>query len=248
MEPQNFSVVLVEPKGDANIGAVSRTMKNFGFSDLRLVRPRVSHLSRDARNMAVTAVDLLEKAQLYDDLASALADCNLAVGTTRRFGRYREELIEPKGITDLLTPMDSSTKVAFVFGREETGLTTEELDLCQRLLTIPTHEALPSMNLAQSVAVCLYETAMALETVSRPSNMESIVFEKGERLEAMYAQMEQTFLAIGFLDQHNPAHIMRAFRRMLNRQGLNEREVQILRGMLSQIDWVEGGRQKKADS
>ena len=95
MSGVNLCVVLVEPKGAGNIGSVARVMKNFGFGELRLVQPRASHLGAEARNMAVSAIDLLERAKVYENLALALADRNLALGTTRRFGKYREELLLP---------------------------------------------------------------------------------------------------------------------------------------------------------
>jgi tRNA/rRNA methyltransferase len=85
------SVVLVEPQGALNIGSVCRVMMNFGFADLRLVKPRADHLSKQARDMAVNARDLLKNAGLFGTLAEALADCGLCLGTTRRFGKYRQD-------------------------------------------------------------------------------------------------------------------------------------------------------------
>jgi tRNA/rRNA methyltransferase len=244
MHPEDVVVVLVEPKGDANIGSVARVMKNFGFEGLRLVRPRVDHLSREARNMAVKAVDLLENASLFDDLASCLSDVSLAVGTTRRFGKYREEFIEPQGLAAVLDSFSlaPASTIAFVYGREDSGLITDELDLCQRFLTIPTHSALPSMNLAQAVAICLYETSNFFCGSKSATSFQQRELAHGSVLEGMYRHMEQTLLDIGFLDPNNPTHIMRAFRRMFNRQGLDRREVQIIRGMLSQIDWANKKR------
>ena len=239
-----LSVVLVAPSGALNIGSVARAMANFGCSDLRLVAPLTDHLQDDARKMAVKATPILEQATVHEDLAAALADCHFALGTTRRFGKYRENLLHPDEAAQAVVPLLGKGRVALVFGREDRGLKTEELDLCQRLITIPTCAQLPSMNLAQSVAVCLYEVARAHG---------SKVIEGGSRklatvtqLEDLFEHMRCSFREIGYLDPQNPEHILRAFRRFLGRAALDPREVRILRGLLSQIDWLEAERRRLA--
>jgi len=246
MNFDNLSVVLVEPQGPLNIGAVCRAMMNFGFSDLRLVNPQTGHLVDEARRMAVKAGKILEEAALFPNLESALQDCHLVFGTTRRFGKYREDFLHPDQAAELLLPWAEKGRVALVFGREDKGLHTAELDLCQRLLTIPTEESLPSMNLAQSVMLCLYEISRAagraLEKTSGRKKLAS-----GKTLDSMYGHMRRTLIEIGYLDPQNPDHILRTFRRMFGRAGLNDREVRILRGLWSRIDWLEGERKKTAD-
>ncbi|MFA6499049.1 MAG: RNA methyltransferase [Desulfurivibrionaceae bacterium] len=233
----NLCVVLVEPKGAGNIGSVARVMKNFGFGDLRLVQPRASHLGAEARNMAVSAIDILERAKVYENLALALADRNLALGTTRRFGKYREELLHPAEAAITIAALAKTAKAAIVFGPEDTGLKTEDLDLCQYCVTIPTHPELPSMNLAQAVAVCLYETSLKFATPSEDKTRGKRPA-LGKNLEAMFTQMRQVLFEVGFLNPQNPEHMLRAFRRMLARQGLTEHEVQILRGLWDKISWL----------
>ena len=241
---EHVAIILVEPQGALNIGSVCRAMMNFGFSDLRLVNPQADPQSEQARKMAVKAGDLLEKAAIYPDLASALSDCHFALGTTRRFGKYREDFLHPEEAAESLLEMAGSGKVALVFGREDRGLLTAELDLCQRFITIPTSDQLPSMNLAQAVAVCLYEVQKsAARTLGiRPGGRRLAT---SEVLEGMYRHMRQTLLDIEYLDAQNPEHILRSFRRIFGRCGLNDREVRILHGLWSRIDWVESERKKK---
>jgi tRNA/rRNA methyltransferase len=244
MYPANLCVILVEPKGAANIGSVARAMKNFGFFDLRLVSPRIDHLSEAATNMAVTARDLLDKARIFTSLSGALVDCNLALGTTRRFGCNRDEFLHPAEAGLLVSGLSSTARAALVFGREDKGLKNTELDLCQRLITIPTHTDLPSMNLSQAVVLCLYEAAEALAENDSPDKKDNLPA-SGKDLESMFIHMQQTLVDIGFLNPQNPAHIMRSFRRILGRQGLNDREVSILRGLWSKVDWLQKERRKK---
>lgn len=238
----NLCVVLVAPCGAMNIGSTARAMANFGVTDLRLVAPRTDHLQDDARKMAVKATPILEQATVCADLMTALADCRLAIGTTRRFGKYRENLLHPDEAAALLLPQLATGRVALVFGREDHGLKTEELDLCQRLITIPTFELLPSMNLAQSVAVCLYEVAKARGAARQAKGSRRLA--SVDQLEALFEHMRRTFRAIDYLDPQNPEHILRAYRRFLGRAALDPREVRILRGLLSQIDWLDGERQQ----
>ena len=238
-ENLQLTVVLVEPQGGLNIGSVCRVMLNFGFTDLRLVNPQVDHLSHDARLMAVKAASVLESAKVFQTLEEALAGCKLSFGTTRRFGRYREGLLHPSEAAELLVPVAQGDSVALVFGREDRGLFTSELDLCQHFITIPTDEMLPSMNLAQAVALCLYEVSKTKgELAGRVAKHKK--FASSENLEAMYQHMRKSLLDIGYLDPQNPDHILRSFRRILNRSGLNDREVRILRGLFNQIDVYTG--------
>lgn len=235
MNLDNICIVLVEPQGPRNIGSVCRAMLNFGITDLRLVNPQTEHNIHEARQMAVNATSLLEQARTFATLAAALADCTLCYGTTRRFGKYREDLIHPDEAARQLLPETADGRVALVFGREDKGLHTAELDLCQRFVTIPTDEGLPSMNLAQAALVCLYEISKARAEQSGLSHGRKQLA-TNESLEGMYSHMKQTLAAVEFLNPQNPDHIMRAFRRIFGRAGLNEREVRILQGLWSQID------------
>jgi tRNA/rRNA methyltransferase len=233
------AIVLVEPQGAGNIGSVCRAMYNYGATDLRLVNPQVDYLGREARNMAVKAADLLEQATIYSSLPEALSDCSLSIGTTRRFGRYREGMLHPDEAANLILDIDPESASALVFGREDKGLFTSELDLCQHFVTIPTDARLPSMNLAQAVLVCLYEVyKRAGEIAGQAHGRKKLA--GNQQLEALYQHMTQTLLQIDYLNPQNPDHIMRTYRRILGRAGLNDREVRILRGMFNQIDIATG--------
>lgn len=239
----NISVVLVEPQGDRNIGSICRAMMNFGFSDLRLVQPQTDHLTHEARQMAVKAGAVLEKARIYESLPEALSDCRLVLGTTRRFGKYREDFLHPDEAAQLLVPLAQQDRIALVFGREDRGLHTAELDLCQRFITIPTSDELPSMNLAQAAALCLYDIARYAHRHQRGDQVSGRKkLATNESLEEMFGHMRKTLLQIDFLNADNPDHILRTFRRMYGRAGLNEREVRILRGLWNRIDWIEEQR------
>ena len=237
INPDRFSVVLVEPQGALNIGSVCRVMMNFGFSDLRLVTPQADHLSKPALDMAVKAKALLHEASIHPSLSSALSDCHIVIGTTRRYGKYRDDFIYPEDIDTVTAHLDADNHIALVFGREDSGLTTAELDLCQQFLTIPTDDRLPSMNLAQAVSVCLYELSKSRLLAKKNDGEKELA--DSETVERMFQHMRETLTSIEYLDEQNPDHILRTFRRIFGRAGLDERETRILRGLWNRIDWLK---------
>src|SRR5260370_9194380 len=131
-----------------------------GFSDLRLAATQIRHRG-EADTMAVHGRDVLEGAKTYHDLAAAVADCTLTVGTTCRPGFYRSDISAIRNTAPSLIRESHANRIAIVFGPEDFGLTNRELKLCQRLVTIPTAPAYPSLNLAQAVIVVAYELMLA---------------------------------------------------------------------------------------
>jgi tRNA/rRNA methyltransferase len=240
-----ISIVLVEPQGPINVGSVCRVMMNFGFSDLRLVNPCPGYRSLQARRMALKAESMLNQAPSFPTLQEALADCHLAYGTTRRFGKYREAFMTPEQSAGHASAQPTDRRVAYVFGREDRGLHTSELDLCQFFVTIPTHGAYPSMNLSHAVALLLYELRKRAPDSKTVPTDEPLPAQTGE-VERMFQHMRRTLLAVDYLDPQNPDHILRAFRRLFGRNGLSDREVKILQGLWSRIDWIEAERRKLA--
>lgn len=232
--PPEVSIVLVEPQSPGNVGMVCRAMKNMGLSGLRLVNPcPIDH--PEALKFAVSAKDLLEKATIFSDLESAIADSPLSIATTRRHGKYRQEIFTPEEIALRITADGGGNRSCIVFGREDSGLTTHEVSLCRWLATIDTSAEYGSMNLAQSVLLFCYEL---MKNSGSAVDREVRELAPGGSLESMFCQMERVLLKIGFLNPENPAHLMMTFRRIFSRAELDEREVAVFRGMMSQVDWA----------
>lgn len=229
-----ISIVLVEPQSPGNIGMVCRAMKNMGISNLRLVKGCEKE-HPEAYKFAVSARGLLDNAQLFNSLEEALADREITIATTRRHGKYRQEIFSPGEIVEKIRSEMGTNSAALVFGREDNGLTTEELQLCRWHATIPTSEEYGSLNLAQAVLIFCYEL---FKGTREGTFTNSRAFAPVSETEALYGHMEKTLLRIGFLNRQNPAHLMRSLRRIFARAGLDSREVAILRGMMSQIDWA----------
>jgi len=235
-DPNAVAIVLVEPQNPGNVGMVCRAMKNMGLSDLRLVKPcQMDH--PEALKFAVAARDLLESATHFATLREALSDCPFSIATTRRHGKYRQEIFTPEEIAAKIRSAEGGGGVALVFGREDSGLTTDEVALCRWHATIPTAGDFGSLNLAQAVLICAYQLFRgAGGAVHRQERTPA----PADDLETLYDHMERSLLHIGFLNPQNPGHIMRSLRRIFARAELDSREVAVLRGMMAQIDWAAG--------
>ncbi len=242
MIPENIAVILVQPQGALNVGSVCRAMMNFGLSDLRLVNPCFDFKNAaDARKMAITAVSLLEHATCHDSLESALTGCNTAFGTTRRTGKYRKNLLAPDQAGIKIANMPDNHKCALVLGREDNGLKSKELELCQHFVTIPTDRVFASMNLSHALGIFAYEIAKSLKNKKNKKNQETVYHELPadiNEIELMYKHMRKTLSEIDFLDPQNPEHLLRTFRRIFGRADLSSRDVRIIRGLMSRIDWI----------
>ena len=233
-------VVLVRPKGSGNIGSVARAMKNTGLKDLYLVGGGRTE-SFMARSMAVHAEDILKQARRFDTIREAVADCGMVVGTTCRGGLYRSHCELPHAVArDIVASIggQDAKPTALLFGPEDHGLSNIDLKHCQRLIAIPSHPEYPSLNLAQAVMVCLYETYLtSLDEVPE----ETIERATAESVEALFDRMKKTLLDIGFLDPQNPEHILLGLRRILGRAGLEARDIRILSGLFRQVEWYTAG-------
>ena len=224
-----LAVVLVSPKHPGNVGSAARAMLNMGASELRLVAPRCDHLSSEARALAVHAAGLLDSAKVYATLAEALADRDLAVGTS---ARERSDLPPPRTPATLRPLVRAAVRPALVFGPEETGLSSDDLQLCQATVRIPTGDY-ASLNLAQAVLLVCYEFLQGGDdtVVTRK------VADRSE-YEGMYAHLYTTMLEVGYTDDLRGRHTMRLWRAALDRAQLSEAEVRLVRGLLQQARWA----------
>lgn len=249
-------IVLVEPAGSFNVGAIARVMKNMGLQHLVLVNPQCDPVGLAARQMAMHALDLLEAAQQVTTIPAALQGCQRVIATTAR-PRATAKLEHPR--TGLPWLLQATVHSALIFGPEDRGLSNGELNYAQRFVCIPSSPTYPSLNLAQAVAVCCYElnqsahqssTQNSLEWEARPDfsqqlgQLQSLPNSQGsssatlEVLEGYYQQLEAVLLKIGYLYPHTAASRMEKFRQLFNRAQLSSTEVAMLRGILTQVGWA----------
>lgn len=236
LDPARVQVVLVEPAHPGNIGGVARAMKNMGLTRLTLVSP-AEFPAPEAGWRAASAQDVLEAARVVDSLEAALDGVHFVVGTSARNRRIPWPVLDARGCAGHIARESLRGEVAVLFGREDRGLENDELQRCNLHCHIPTHDAYPSLNLAMAVQIVAYELRMVGLADSLPSQPDAewdAPFATVADLERFYAHLEETLVAIGFLDPVAPRQLMTRLRRLYSRVRLDEMELGMLRGILTE--------------
>lgn len=240
MQTSDIRIVLVNPSHPGNVGAAARAMKNMGLSHMVLVEPQEFPDPR-AIWRAAGAKDLVESAVVVDSLDEALADCQLVIGTSARERKIPWPLVDPKTCAEKVFAEPDSAKVALLFGREDSGLTNDELRRCNLHVNVPTSEAYRSLNLAMAVQILCYEIRMqALGQESRIQPMEEWdePIASSEDMERFYEHLSAALADLEFYDPENPRQLMTRLRRLFHRARMDQMELNIMRGVLAEIQKV----------
>lgn len=225
-------LVLVEPQDLVNIASAIRIAKNFGVEYLRLVRPRVFDPYR-IEGIAHNTGDIVDKIRMCQTLEEAIGDCVFVIAMTARERAAKRQLLRPPAAAAVLTERSAEGPVAVVFGREDSGLTNDELDRCHALATIATNPEHRSLNLAQAVAILGYECWNARETIDpvRKGPRRRTVRARAEDLASLFQDSERALWAIDFFKSRNGENVLRSVREIVFRADLDEREAKLLRAM-----------------
>jgi len=243
-------VVLVDTSHPGNIGAAARAMRAMGLARLYLVRPK-DFPSAEATARAAGADGLLYKAEVFDSLEHALADCVWVVGTTVRNRRLELAQWTPRSFAARAFEETRRGQVALVFGREQAGLSNQELDLCQGVASIATDAEFSSLNVAAAVQIFAYELRLAFsegigESRGTPGDDdEDTAPATAAQLEGLYEHFEQALTDIGYHDPKAPKLLMRRLRRLYARARPDRAELNILRGILAATQRSSGGKPPK---
>lgn len=228
--------MLVHTSHPGNIGATARAMKNMGLSDLALVNPHIFP-SAEATSRASGADDVLASANVYDSLQAALEPCELVIGASARIRHLGWSEVNPKKGADLLLQTGQQAKAALVFGRENSGLTNEELELCHHLLHIPTNPDFSSLNVASAVQVMCYElysTLIGEHIIKAPEPEDRPATSK--EFEGFFEHLLETLDKTDFLDLYKTKRLQQRIRRIFYRSEPNRTEINILRGILTAVN------------
>lgn len=237
LELNNIRIVLVNTSHPGNIGAAARAMKNMGLGRLYLVAPE-EFPSGVARGRAASATDLLERAVVTETLQEAIQDCGLVVGTSARSRHIPWPVLEPDTCAATLVKAAAANETALVFGREDRGLSNEELRLCNYHVQIPANPDYSSLNLAAAVMVLCYEirkaflTGVPTQEPDLPVKWDRALATNAE-LDRFLEHLERVLVKLEFHDPDNPRQLMPRLRRLYGRVALDRMEVNILRGILT---------------
>jgi TrmH family RNA methyltransferase len=235
MSLNNIRIVLIETSHPGNIGSAARAMLTMGLTDLYLVKP-VHHPNEQSVAMSSGATKVLDQAKIVDSLQEAIADCHRVIGTSARDQRSVQwPLMDARTCGEFIAEQSTESKTAIVFGRESSGLTNEELELCQFLVSIPVNPDFSSLNIASAVQVLSYECKMASNLVpqSNANSSENPLLATMDEMEAFYQHLQTTLIKIRYLDAKEPRLLMRKLRCLYGRIQMTRQELGILRGVLS---------------
>nr|WP_298377648.1 RNA methyltransferase [uncultured Halomonas sp.] len=240
-------VVLIGTSHPGNIGGVARAMKNMGLTDLALVAPRCEVRTSEAISRASGADALVAAAPIHTSLDDAVTDATLVVGASARSRTLPWPMLTPRQLSDTLASELSSqeARVALVFGREDSGLTNEELQRCHRHVNIPANPDFSSLNLAAAVQVLAYECRQAWLQES-PSDTGEVPTSFGVEwdsplashadMERFFTHLERALIAVEFHDPAKPRQLMARLRRLYLRARPDQMEISILRGILTAME------------
>ncbi|MDH0824922.1 RNA methyltransferase [Acinetobacter johnsonii] len=256
-------IVMVNTTLPANIGSALRAMKTMGLSKLVLVAPKTyPHPDIDA--LAAGATDLIEQIEIVETLADAIKDCHLVFGTSARSRTIPWPLLDarPAAEKSISAVVNDQQDVAVVFGREDRGLTNEELAMANYHVTIPVNTDYGVLNVAQAIQVICYEMRMATlavvesaedEAATMPvTDTESMQWDEPlvthEQMEQFYPHIEKMLAEIEFLDPKNPRLLPLRLRRLFGRIQLDRMEYHLLRGIFSRVQALNNGTWKKSNT
>jgi len=235
---KSIKVILVEPAGTINVGSVARLCENFNVNELRLVSPKCDYLDKEAKKMAVRGLKILEQAKVYKDINSALSDCSRIIATCGRTEHGEIPLNSNKDALSWALESEKEETIALVFGREDRGLSNEELLKANKVISLNTSEHYPSLNLSHAVAIVLHQFNQFNELnllkpnskISYPANL--------IKLEDCMNDLGSLLLNIGFLMKHTYKARMTKIKQVLIRAEIKDDEVALFRGIISQARWA----------
>lgn len=251
-----YDYIMVEPSHPGNVGSAARAIKTMGFGNLLLVNPRVSAVTRSAEAIALAsgALDVLEQAQIHDTLESALSASTLAFALTARgrdLGPPACDIREAAGLALRQVREDSGARVAVVLGTERSGLTNEQIALCQRICHIPANPRYSSLNVSQALQLAAWEMRYALLSGAEPLAhapdgrlLPGPAPAPGNSVQALLKHWEEALIEVKFLDPDHPKKLMPRMRHLFARAQLSQEEVDMLRGVCTAMIVTARGRRQ----
>jgi TrmH family RNA methyltransferase len=232
-------LILVEPAQAGNLGSAMRVAANFGIRRVELVRPAIDPNDPEVESWACGGDRRIEW-RSWPSLQEAATSYHTLAASASGRGRQNLPVMLPHEVVPLLKERGLSG-VALVFGNETRGLKREDLDKCDLVITIPTKESFPVLNLTQSIAILTAVISMDANNAPPLREMPATQAE----VEQLMEHLRRSLLTIGFLDPQSPQRILRKIRRLFGRAGVTENEVAILRGICRQMEWAAGARPER---
>tara|TARA_B100000886_G_scaffold325890_1_gene271872 strand:- start:96 stop:845 length:750 start_codon:yes stop_codon:yes gene_type:complete len=241
----NLKIILVEPIGPLNVGSVARLCSNFEVDELRIVSPKCDIFSLEAKKMALKGQKYLNYCKIFDNLEDAIFDCDLVIASCGRKEVSKDSFFETsEDLVSWILSFEKINNLAIIFGREDRGLTNDELLLANRTFNIPTSKNYPSLNLSHAVSIVLYELN---KSSKRNFKKGSEVFNlaSSKQIHDSFVEIEEMLLGVGYLLKHTSRAKISKFKNFISRANTSTQELNVLRGIVHQINWFLSNSKKK---
>jgi len=233
----NLKLILVEPNGPLNVGSVARLCSNFEVDELRIVSPKCDIFSLDAKKMALKGQKFLDNCKIFCNLENAIFDCDLVLASSGRIDVSKDLFFESsEDVFNWTKSFKKINNLAIIFGRENSGLTNDELLLANKTFNIPTSRNNHSLNLTHAVSIALYELN---KSSKRSFDQELKVFNlaSSKQIHDSFLEIEELLLKVGYLLKHTSKAKISKFKNYILRANTSMHEVNVLRGIVHQINW-----------
>ena len=240
----NLNVILVEPSGPLNVGSVARLCSNFHVNELRIVSPKCDINSLETKKMALKGINFIHECTIHKSLIDSISDCDLVLATCGRIHcskEYKQDSLE--NIAKWIGNFKEVKNLAIIFGREDRGLSNRELLMAHKVFTIDTHKNFPSLNLSHAVSIVLYE----LSKIAKKDDLKKkkdLDFASSKQIEDSFLEIEKLLLKTGYVLPHTLNAKISKFKKYIHRSETSKHELDILRGIVHQINWALENRNK----
>ena len=233
----NLKVVLVEPNGPINVGSIARLCSNFGVNELRIVSPQCDVFSLEVRKMALKGQSYIDNCKIFNTIPEAIFDCDLVLATCGRIDLSNNiECESPEEISKWISSFEKINNLGILFGREDRGLSNNELLFAHKIFNIKTSQNYPSLNLSHAVSIILYELNKS-STTNLKKDLQVFNLASSKQIYESFNEIEEMLIRTGYLLEHTAFSKISKFKKFILKAKTSNHEINILRGIVHQINW-----------
>ena len=233
----NLKVVLVEPNGPLNVGSIARLCSNFGVNELRIVSPQCDVFSLEVRKMALKGQSYIDNCKIFNTIPEAIFDCDLVLATCGRIDLSNDiECESPEEISNWISSFVEINNLGILFGREDRGLSNNELLFAHKIFNIKTSQNYPSLNLSHAVSIILYELNKS-STNNLKKDLKVFNLASSKQIYESFNEIEEILIKTGYLLEHTAFSKISKFKKFILKAKTSNHEINVLRGIVHQINW-----------
>ena len=233
----NLKVILVEPSGPINVGSIARLCSNFEVNELRIVSPNCDIFSLEAKKMALKGQKYLDRCKIFNNIEQSIFDCDLVLATCGRIDLNNNIQCEtPESISKWISSFKEIKNLGILFGREDRGLTNNELLFAHKIFNIKTSRNYPSLNLSHAVSIILYELNKC-SVNNFKKELQTFNLASSKEIYESFKELEKMLIKTGYLYEHTAYPKISKFKKYILKAKTSSHEINVLRGIVNQINW-----------